>query len=181
MSSEISERYAQALFELAFDENTVKETKQQAESILQLTEDTPELLDFFRAVKVTKEEKKDLINRVFSDAYDQYMVSFMKLLIDKGRMDYLKEILRVLIQKANEELGIQEAVVYSARKLDDEAMAKIKGALEKKTGKEIVLKNQIDEQLIAGIKVVVGNNITDVSMKRRIEGMKEALLRGGQV
>lgn len=181
MSSEISERYAQALFELAFDENTVKETKQQAESILQLTKDTPELLDFFRAVKVTKEEKKDLINRVFSDAYDKYMVSFMNLLIDKGRMDYLKEILRVLIQKANDELGIQEATVYSARKLSDEDLAKIKGALEKKTGKEIVLENQIDEQLIAGIKVVVGNNITDVSMKRRIEGMKEALLRGGQV
>ena len=52
--------------------------------------------------------------------------------------------------------------------------------LEKQTGKKVVLKNKIDTSLIAGIKVRVGSRVTDVSMKSRIENMKEALLKGGR-
>lgn len=181
MSSEISERYAQALFELASEENKVREAKEETESLLSVIRENPELPDFFRAVKITKEEKKQLIEHAFSETYDRNLISFMKLLIDKGRIGYLAEILKVFVQKANEELGITEATVWSARKLPERELRRITEALEKKTGKQIVLRNEIDEQLIAGIKVVVGNNVTDVTMKRRIDGMKEALLRGGQV
>ncbi len=181
MSSEAAERYAQAMFELALEEKTVKEKKEQAEKLLLVLEDNPELAGFFRAVKIRKDEKKKLITDAFSQSFDADFVNFMKILIDKGRIESLKEILEVLISKANEALGIQSATVYSVRQLPDEDLERIRTALEKKTGKQIILKNQIDERLLAGIKVVVGNNVTDVSMKRRLDGMKEALLKGGQV
>lgn len=181
MSSEISERYAQALFELALEEKKVKDAKEETESLLGIFRENPDLPDFFRAVKITSEEKKQMIEQVFSEAYDRNLINFIKLLIDKGRIGHLEEILKVFVQKANEELGITEATVWSARKLPETDLKRIREALEKKTGKQIVLRNEIDEQLIAGIKVVVGNNVTDVTMKRRIDGMKEALLRGGQV
>ena len=181
MSSEVAERYGQALFELALEENAVSEKKQEAETLLHILDENPELAGFFRAVKVQKEEKKNLIDDVFSASFDKDIVNFMKLLIDKGRMEYLKEMLGYFVAKANEELGIQTATVYSVRKLPEEDLERIKKALEIKTGKKITITNQIDERLIAGIKVVTGNNITDVSMKNRLEGMKQALLKGGQV
>ena len=89
------------------------------------------------------------------------------------------EILKEYIRLADLELGIETAVVASARPLDETQMERIRQALEIKTGHRIQLVNTIDKSLIAGIKVTAGNTVTDVTVARQIEGMKEALLKGG--
>ena len=71
-------------------------------------------------------------------------------------------------------------LVESARELKAEDLERIRKALEKKTGRTISLRTKINPDLIAGIKVTVGSNVTDVTMKTKIEAMKEALLKGGQ-
>jgi F-type H+-transporting ATPase subunit delta len=130
------------------------------------------------AVQIPSSEKKAAIDRMFQD-FTVEMRNFLKLLIDKDRTYYLKEILKLFITRCNEELNIETAVVSSARKLSQEDMAKIREALKKKTGKEILLKNVVDESLIAGIKVTCGSMVTDVTTAYRINEMKELLLRGG--
>ena len=179
MLNEIAQRYGEALFSLAKEENEVVEKKAEAEALLQLLEENPEVIHFFRAVKITKNEKKEFINRVFTDSLDQDFLNFLKLLIDKGRMTSVQDILKSFIHKSNEFLNIEEAIVYSARELKLEDLERIKKALEVKTKKTILVKNRIDTSLLAGIKVVVGNNVTDVSMKYKIDKMKEALMKGG--
>ena len=177
--NEVAQRYSEALFSLAIENDNIEETKQEVESLLYVLKENPELLDFFRAIKVSKEEKKNFIEEAFAPSFSRDVVNFLKLLIDKGRISYLKEMLRGFIEHANNELGIQEALVYSARKLAPEDMERIQKALETKTKKTVAIKNEIDESLIAGIKVVVGNNITDVSMKHKLEEMKKELLKEG--
>ena len=60
MVNEIAERYGQGLFELATENNTVREKKQQCESLLKILKENNEVELFLRAVKITKEEKKNL-------------------------------------------------------------------------------------------------------------------------
>lgn len=180
MANEIAERYAQGLYELAKENNSLKEKKEQCEKLLMIQEENPEIQLFFRAVKVTAEEKKELIQTVFGEYVDIDLVHFLQLLVDKGRMGYLSAMLRTFIQYVNEGLGIQEATVYSARTIGDNDMERLRMALEKQTGKTVVLKNKIDDKLIAGIKVVVGNRVTDISMKHQIDTLKTAILKGGQ-
>lgn len=180
MANEIAERYAQGLFELARESNTVREKKEQAELILKAIADNPELTVFLRAVKVTKDEKKNLIAGVFKDAADQDTINLIKLLLDKGRISYFREIFSEYVRLADEELGIATATVESARELKAEDLERIRKALIKKTGREIVMKTKINPDLIAGIKVTVGNNVTDITMRTKIDSMKEALLKGGQ-
>lgn len=180
MANEIAERYAQGLFELARESNTVREKKEQAELILKAIADNPELTVFLRAVKVTKEEKKNLIAEVFKDAADQETINLIKLLLDKGRIGYFREIFTEYVRLADAELGIATATVESARELKAEDIERIRKALIRKTGREIVMKTKINPDLIAGIKVTVGNNVTDITMKTKIDSMKEALLKGGQ-
>ena len=69
--------------------------------------------------------------------------------------------------------------MWSARKLSEEDLAKLKSALEKKYDCQVILSNKIDKSVIAGIKVVVGNSVTDVTVKDRLEKMKGMLLKGG--
>ncbi|MDO4520125.1 MAG: ATP synthase F1 subunit delta [Erysipelotrichaceae bacterium] len=180
MTNEVAERYAQGLFELARETGTVREKKEQAGLILRAIDENPELEVFLRAVKITKDEKKNLIAGVFADAADTDTINLIKLLIDKGRIYYFREIFSEFVRLADDELGVATALVESARELKAEDLERIRKALEKKTGRTISLRTKINPDLIAGIKVTVGSNVTDVTMKTKIEAMKEALLKGGQ-
>ncbi len=179
MTNEVAERYAQGLFELAKENGTVNEKKEQVEALQKVLDENPDFLLFLQAVKITKDEKKKFIREVFAQYLDRDMVSFIQLLVDKDRSWNLSEMLDEYLKRANEELGIETAIVASARPLAEEDLEKIRKALEKKTGKTIILRNKIDPSVLAGIKVIVGNNVTDVTMKTRIENMRKALLEGG--
>ena len=178
MANDVAGRYAEALFQLSKENDQVAERKEEAEVILAEFQANPELAWFFRAVQISRDEKKELIGRCF-ESFLPETVNFLKLLVDKDRMYYLRPILEEFIRRSDEELGIETAVVSSARKLDESQLAKIRAALEKKTGKQVKLINRIDESLIAGIKVTAGTTVTDVSVARQIEEMKESLLKGG--
>jgi F0F1-type ATP synthase delta subunit len=96
------------------------------------------------------------------------------------RTETAKFIKRIPQEGLDDELGIATAVVESARALKAEDIERIRLALVKKTGREIIMTTKINPELIAGIKVTVGNNVTDITMKTKIDSMKEALLKGGQ-
>ena len=68
-----------------------------------------------------------------------------------------------------------DAVVQSAFPLDNAALAEVGGALEKRFGRKLNLSVQLDESLIGGIRVVVGDEVLDTSVKARLEQMKVAL------
>ena len=178
MASEISGRYGEALFQLAREDSAVREMREEAMILRKEIADTPDLLIFFRAVQIPDTEKKEVIDRMFQ-GFTKHMRNFLKLLIDKDRTYYLKEILDTFIDRCNQELNIETAVVSSARALSETDLKRIREALEKKTGKEIVLTNVVDQSLIAGIKVTSGSTVTDVTTAHRINEMKDLLLRGG--
>lgn len=180
MASDVANRYAEGLFSLALENGTVEEKKDEALCLREVVQSEEILKDFFASVKISSREKKELIEAVFGSFLDQDMIRFLKLLVDKNRVYYLNDILDEFVQMANDELGIQPAVVYSARKLPETDMERLRDALVRKTGKTIQLTNRIDESLIAGIKVVVGNNVTDATVKNQLNQMKRTLLKGGQ-
>ncbi|MBR4457066.1 MAG: F0F1 ATP synthase subunit delta [Solobacterium sp.] len=178
MANEIAGRYAEALFELSAELNQIEERKEEAQIILSQFHENPDLFGFFRAVQISRNEKKEVIEKILAD-FTPETRNFMKLLVDKDRMYYVIPILEAFIAKADEALGIETAVVTSARELSAEQLTRIRGALEKKTGHKIRLITKLDKSLIAGIKVSAGSVVTDVSVARQMEEMKETLLRGG--
>jgi F-type H+-transporting ATPase subunit delta len=178
MVNEVASRYAEALFLLSKENDQVAERKEEAEVLLEQVRENPDLSGFFRAVQISKNEKKEVIERVF-ESFLPETVNFLKLLVDKDRMYYLVPILEDFIARADAYLGIETATVTSARKLDEAQLERIRTALEKQRGRRIKLLNRIDPSLIAGIKVTAGNTVTDVSVSRQIEEMKESLLKGG--
>lgn len=180
MISEAARRYAEGLFELARETDTVREKKEQAEQLQAVLKESSDLLLFLRAVRITREEKISFVEKTFGNVFDRDMCSFLKLLIDRDRTYYLKEIVAEFISLCNAELGIESASVYSARPVAEKDLERIRIALEKKTGKKIVIENRIDPKLIAGIKVQVGASVTDITVQKQIDDMKHEILKGGQ-
>lgn len=177
MASQVAERYGQALFELAKESGELVRWGQQARGLAAVVEENPQLLDFFNAVKISAEEKKQMVNTLFAGQVDSMLVHFLDLLIDKKRTKHTVEILRQFISLENAERGVAEGVVYSARKLAKEDVARIEQAMAKRQGQNLELTNRVDPRLISGIKVVIGNEVIDGSMKSKIESLKSELLK----
>lgn len=181
MKNEVAERYAAGLLELAKEEDKVEAYMEQVQLLEKTFKDNPDLSAFFLSVKVTKDEKRNLIDKVYGKCVDHMLVNFMKVIVDKGRATQLSAICRSFVEMCEEELGIVHATVVSARKLSQEDMNTIGNTLVSNSNKKIILENVIDPRVIAGIKVIVGNTVTDITMKTKIENMRNTLLKGGIV
>ena len=177
MASQVAERYGEALFELAKETGALSQWGSQARELIEVVEENPQLLDFFNAVKISNQEKKEVVDRLFKGKLETMLVHFIDLLIDKKRTKNMVEILRYFITLENEDRGVREGIVYSARKLSREDVGRIEQALSERDQQKLELVNRIDPRLISGIKVVIGNEVIDGSMKSRIESLKSELLK----
>lgn len=177
MATQVAERYGQALYELACENQSLESWTDQARAVITVIEDNPQLLDFFNAVKIENTTKKKITAVLFQGRLDPMLIHFLDLTIDKKRTRSIPEILRQFISLCNRQRGIQDGFVYSARKLPLEELARIEEAMQKRSGQRTELVNRIDPRLISGIKVVIGNEVIDATMKTRIESLKSELLK----
>ena len=101
--------------------------------------------------------------------------NFVKMLAENGRLSALPEIAKQFRVLSNAKNGVSVGVVYSAFELDAAALADLSSVLEKRFGKRLTLTQAVDESLIGGVRVVVGDEVLDTSIKARLEQMQVAL------
>ena len=102
--------------------------------------------------------------------------NFLRTVIDNGRVSALPEIASQFRALKNAQGGSSDAIVYSAFALDDAALADLARTLEKRFGRKLNLKVELQAELIGGVRVVVGDEVLDTSVKARLEQMKVALM-----
>jgi F-type H+-transporting ATPase subunit delta len=102
--------------------------------------------------------------------------NFLRAVIDNGRISVLPEIAGQFRALKNAQAGSSDATVYSAFALDGAALADLAATLEKRFGRKLNLKVELQSELIGGVRVVVGDEVLDTSVKARLEQMKVALV-----
>ena len=102
--------------------------------------------------------------------------NFLGAVIDNERVSALPEIASQFKALVNRASGSFDGVVYSAFALDDAALADLAAVLEKRFSRKLHLSVEIDPELIGGVRVVVGDEVLDTSVKARLEQMKAALI-----
>ncbi|MCO4094306.1 MAG: F0F1 ATP synthase subunit delta [Acidovorax sp.] len=135
----------------------------------------PQLRQLADNPKVTADEVYAVVTGVARSALPDTAKNFLRTVIDNGRINALPEVasqFRALVNRRN---GSSDAVVYSAFPVEAAALADVSSALEKRFGRKLNLSVQLDESLIGGIRVVVGDEVLDTSVKARLEQMKAAL------
>jgi len=125
--------------------------------------------------KVTAEQVFGVITGVAKTALPEMAHNFLRTLIDNGRVQVLPEIAAQFRALVNQGKGSSDAVVYSAFPLDANALTELAATLQKRFARTLNLSVQTDESLIGGVRVVVGDEVLDTSVKARLEQMKAAL------
>lgn len=170
-------RYASSLFELAQEERKIERYEADLALVKNIICSDEEVLSFFMHFNVDKKAKKETIDKAFNDSLSVYVLNFIKLLIDKNRMGSLPEIIQTYHSLTNDYLGIKEGMLYSSMPIEEQEIKKLEHVLSTKMNKKIVLTPKIDESLIGGIKVVIGNHVIDGTVKNKMDLLKNELLR----
>jgi len=168
----IARPYAEALFkasssDLPFVADWVEELASIASN--------PELLQFADSPKVDSTQVFDVITGVAKSKLDDAARNFLRVVIENGRLTALPEIATQFRALKNARSGSSDAVVYSAFPIDGVALADVAALLEKRFGRKLNVAVALQPELIGGIRVVVGDEVLDTSVKARLEQMKLAL------
>jgi F-type H+-transporting ATPase subunit delta len=134
-----------------------------------------QLLQFADNPKVGNQQVFDVISDVARVQLPPAAQNFLRAVIDNGRLAALPEIARQFREMKNAQGGLSDAVVYSAYPIGSDQLGIVAQALEKRFGRKLNLSVQEDPSLIGGIRVVVGDEVLDTSVRARLEQMKVAL------
>ena len=173
----VSVRYATALFELACEKQCADKWQEQMEFVKSVFANNKDYLAFFSHYRITKEEKRSVLLSVFKDRIDRDLLNFLQLLLDKRRISNIVGIATAFNTICNDAKGVSSGIVYSVNELSAEHKKEIEESVGKKLGMKLELVNKLDPTLISGIKVVVGDNVIDGSIKHRLDSLKSELLR----
>ena len=172
----VAKRYSEAFFSLALDKNKVSEYKEDLKLVLDTFKGVDSIDLFFASEKITKQEKKDLIEKSFNEKISVDAKNLLKLLVDKGRMGYITEIAEDYFHLANENLNICEGLIESVRPIDETRIKELETLLAK-NGQTVVLKQKINKSMISGFRITLNNEVIDGSMKSKIDQMQDLLSR----
>jgi F-type H+-transporting ATPase subunit delta len=134
-----------------------------------------QLLQFADSPKVTTAQVFELVSGVAKAALNDQAKNFLRAVIDNGRLSALPEIASQFRALKNAKSGSSDAVVHSAFPIDGAALADVAATLEKRFGRKLNVTVELQPELIGGIRVVVGDEVLDTSVKARLEQMKVAL------
>jgi F-type H+-transporting ATPase subunit delta len=168
----IARPYAEALFMAASSDLNgaavwVEELKEIAKNA--------QLQQFANSPNVSAVQVFDLVAGVVKAALPDIAKNFLRTLIDNGRLSALPEIAEQFRLLKNARSGSADALVYSAFALDSAALSELAATLETRFARKLNVSVELQPELIGGIRVVVGDEVLDTSVKARLEQMKAAL------
>lgn len=168
----IARPYAEALFQAA--KADAPATAAWLEELAAIAAND-QLLQFADNPKVSVDLVFDTVTSVVKAKLSEQGRQFLRLLIENGRLTALPEIARQFNLLKNAQAGSFDAVVQSAFEMDGAALTGLSGVLEKRFGRKLNLRVEVQPELIGGVRVVVGDEVLDTSIKARLEQMKVAL------
>ena len=175
--SVVGDRYAESLFDLAKEENKVTQYLDDIKLVGEVLDSDPQIVQFFNHVLIENDKKIQLLDQSFKGNVDQYVLNFLKLLVQSRRIRYIDDIVKSYFNLSNQYLGIEEGMIYTPYELTDQQIQDIEKAISQKENKKVTLKVSIDPSLLGGIKVQIANRIYDGTIKNKVEMLKKELLR----
>ena len=170
-----SRRYATALLEIAKENNILDEMYQELEMVVEELTKEKKMWQLMTSAQVQKEEKEEILQKVFDKRIHNFLYSFLMVLLKKNRFFELELIFLAFKESYLSEKNILEASVLSAIKLTDEHMQKVQEQLEKRTRKKVIIKNIIEESILGGLVIYIGEQVIDGSVRNQLNVLRSNL------
>jgi len=174
MDEILAKRYSDAFMKYAKETIGLGKAIEDCKNMKLILSENPELIELLRVPEVSASVKLQLIDKLPGGYFTQEFKNFVKLLLKKGRINKLIDIIEYI--RVNYSFGGKKQVLLrTTYPVDLDLVPQIRDKLKEKFGRDIKLYIDLDESLLGGIKAVMGNTVIDASVRRRLDDLKKNL------
>ena len=173
-STTIARPYAQAVFQLALENHSLTEWSNRLQRLALIAQDA-EMSEVVKSPKFSAKQVVDLFVSLSGEPDNQELISFIALLAENERFDVLAEIRDTYEELKNANEGIKEALIVSAYPIDEAQLKPLVQRLEAHFGSHLRPRVEVDTSLIGGVKVFVGDQVLDASVRGKLDAMAATL------
>ena len=176
-STETSERYSRALFEVATEANEIDKVETDIKNFQILFNSSFEVKNFIKNPTQSINTQNEVIN-ILSDKlnFSKNLKNFLLLLIEKRRIFFIKKIFESFLRLCSKKRGEVKASLVSSKELSQIELEKISQDLSKSMGSSIKFDHKVDEKLIGGLKLQLGSFMIDTSIKNKLKKYEQTML-----
>ena len=171
----IARVYAAALYQAAEEEGRVAEVRQDLGDFVEALESSEELRRFLVAEEISDSRKKEALMELTADG-DELVRNLLRLIVDKSREAELEEIYRAFVRLVEEAQGLVHVEVVSAVPLTAPLQEALRAKIESSLDKTVELKLTVDEEILGGLRLRIGDRIADASVRHRLDRLREVLV-----
>lgn len=178
MAKLAAKTYGDSLFELALEEGKTDLFLKEAEFVQQILAENEDLVKLMTHPKISKEEKENVVEKIFQSNISDEMTGFLVIVIKKGRFNEIQAILSYFIAKVKEYKKIGVAFVATAVELrQEQKQALVKRLIETTEYETMEMNYTTDPSLIGGMVVRIGDRVVDSSIKHKLNDLTRDLLK----
>ena len=166
-------RYAQAIFELAEQHEQLEPWDQELRLAADVLGDE-EFGLFLKHAEVPLERKITAIDEVLSEAHP-LVRNLVALIVSRGGVEAMRDVQEAYTHLLDERLGRQRVEVIAAVPLDQVELYRITGLVGRMVGKEVVVSAQVDESILGGLIIQIGDQLLDGSASTALERLRQTV------
>lgn len=174
-SSRVARRYARALFDSAVEQGCLESVEGDLQQLHQQYADVPGFRRVMDSPVVPSASKEELFSGSFQGRVEELTLNFVRLLLRKNREAALPMIIEDFGRLLDEHRGIIRGDLYSVTPFSEEQLHKLKQMLDKKTGKNVLLKQHLQKDLLGGFVIVVDDLVYDSSLRNELSRLQRSL------
>ena len=173
--TQIATTYAQALYDLAKDEQLTEEVLGQLQALRAGFAAEPDFVRLLSAPNLSKQERCAVVDDSFRGKVHTYVLSFLKLLVEKGYARHFADCCRAYEELYNADHGILIVQAVTAAELTDDQRRRLTDKLQAITGKTVQLRTKIDPAVLGGIRLDYDGKRVDGTVQNRLDSIRKLL------
>jgi len=175
-SDSTAQKYAEALFGIGSSQGKLEVFQMNAQDFERVLDSSKDLMIALSHPNIRKTQRKEVIAGVLKEcAYDPLFNNFIKLVVERGRIQYYHKIVHSFVGLRDAAVGRLRGVVYVAEPLTAEQHERLRAKVQSKLGCEVVLEEKIEPSIIGGLRLEINGHVYDSSVKRHLERLREAM------
>ena len=173
----VSRTYAQALFDLAKEQDRLDVVRQELTDFVATLHEVPELDALLRNPQLDPATKSDVLDKLTADS-DELVRNFLRVVAARGRGGQIEEMVREFDALYSAEEQVLNVELATAYELSDEDAREIIGQIEKASGRTVEATRSVEPDLIGGIVLKAGSLRVDSSVRGRLNRLRRELATG---
>ena len=176
-STETSERYSRALFEVSQESNDLDKVENDVKNLKLIYDSNLEVRNFIKDPSQIITEQNKLVSLISDKlSFSKNLKNFLLLLIEKRRIFFLNKIIESFLKLCSKKRGEIKATLISSKELSQAELNDLSTDLSKSIGSSLKFDYKVDKELIGGLKLQLGSIMVDTSIRNKLKKHEQAML-----